>query len=389
MRVLLLTWYFPPQDMSGIAAHVDGLSKALAKGGHDVVVFAPPWRRSGETSPDVRVLRAHTGLPWLPDDDEVALAASASHHFVGLLSQLDGWVPDVVHVQDWRLAWAGDTIATLTGATLVTTFHGTERVRHGGHLPTGLPGTVHAVESWLASRSQGAITTSDVMMSAVVSGLEMDGSRVMRIPNGIDAEWWASTQHATPAVERQQLVFTWGRVQFEKGFQVLVRAMSLLRQRMPDLRCVIGGAGSYLPDLQARVDFDGVADRIELIGYLTDDVLLNMLHRAGCVVIPSLYEPFGIVALEALAGGAPLVVAETGGLAELVRSTGAGLMFEPGHAEQLADGIERIFTEPGLADELGRNAAAMLAGQFCWEVIAARTIDWYDHLRRAEQVSGR
>ncbi|CAN5845679.1 glycosyltransferase family 4 protein [soil metagenome] len=379
MRVLLLTWYFPPQDMSGIAAHVDGLSRALAGGGHDVVVFAPPWRRTGETPAGVRVLRAQTGLPWLPDDDEVALAASASHHFVGLLDQLDGWVPDVVHVHDWRLAWAGDTISTLTGATLVTTFHGTERVRHGGHLPTGLPGTVHAVESWLASQSQGAIATSEVMVRAVVSGLEMDGNRVVHIPNGIDAEWWARPRDpATSAVERRQFVFTWGRVQFEKGFQVLVRAMSLLRHCMPELRCVIGGAGSYLPELQSRVDFDGVADRIELVGYLTDDALLDILHRAGCVVIPSLYEPFGIVALEALAGGAPLVVAETGGLAELVRSTGGGLMFEPGHADQLADAIERMFTEPGLADELVHNATTTLAHQFSWDVIAASTVDWYE-----------
>ena len=383
MRILLLTWYFPPQDMSGIAAHVNGLSRALSKRGHDVVVFTPPWRRGGETPADVRVLRAQTGLPWLPDEDEVALAASSSHHFVGLLSELDGWTPDVVHVHDWRLAWAADTVAKLTGATLVTTFHGTERVRHGGHLPTGLPGTVHAVESWLASRSEGAITTSEFMVREVVSGLEMDASRVVRIPNGIEAEWWARNPSAVKSAgERQQLVFTWGRVQFEKGFQVLVRAMSLLRHRLPDLRCVIGGAGSYLPDLQSRVDLDGVADRIELVGYMTDNDLLHTLHRAGCVVIPSLYEPFGIVALEALAGGAPLVVAETGGLAELVRSTGAGLMFEPGHADRLADAIERIFIEPGLADELNRNAARMLVDQFSWDVIAARTVDWYQQLRR-------
>ena len=367
--------------MNGIAAHVDGLSRALADDGHDVVVFAPHWRGRAPTPETVRVVRAQTGLPWLPDEDEVAAAASASHHFVGLLSRLDGWRPEIVHVHDWRLSWAGDTIATLTGAMLVTTFHGTERVRHGGHLPTGLPNTVHAVESWLAARSSGCIAPSDFMVREVVSGLEVDGDRVVRIPNGIDVRWWAQAQHpATRNVARQRLVFTWGRVQFEKGFQVLVRAMGSLRHRIGDLRCVIGGSGSYLPELQSRVDLEGVNDRVELVGYLTDEALLDLLHRASCVVIPSLYEPFGIVALEALAGGAPLIVAETGGLAELVRSTGAGLMFEPGNSEQLATCIERIFDEPELAAELGRTATRVLTERFSWDVIAGETVRWYEQL---------
>ncbi|MEJ7562733.1 MAG: glycosyltransferase family 4 protein [Ilumatobacteraceae bacterium] len=382
MRVLMLTWFFPPQEMSGIAAHVHGLASSLATAGHDVVVFAPPWRGGASDPAGVKVCRAVTGLPWLPDEDEAAHAASTCHHFVALIGELDGWQPDVVHVHDWRLAWAGGTIRELTGATLVTTFHGTERVRHGGHLPTGLPGTVHSVESWLALRSDAVIATSAFMVREVVAGLEVDADRVTQIPNGIDAAWWAQAQH--PSVQHAQrapLVFTWGRVQYEKGFQVLVRAMGLLRHSHDDLRCIIGGTGSYLAELQSRIDLDRVADRVELAGFLTDEELLDTLHRASCVVIPSLYEPFGIVALEALAGGAPLVVAETGGLAELVRSTEAGLMFEPGDAEQLASCIARILDEPELAQRLGDHASAMLTERYSWETIATSTVEWYEATR--------
>ena len=105
---------------------------------------------------------------------------------------------------------------------------------------------------------------------------------------------------------------------------------------MPGIECIIGGRGSYLPELQSQIDLEGVSDIVELPGFLPDDQLRDTVHRAGCVVIPSLYEPFGIVALEALAGGAPLVVARTGGLAELIDGTGAGLLFEPGNAAELA-----------------------------------------------------
>jgi glycogen(starch) synthase len=159
-------------------------------------------------------------------------------------------------------------------------------------------------------------------------------------------------------------------VQYEKGFQVLARAISLLRSRTAGVQCVIGGRGSYLPELQSQIDIEGVSDLVHLAGFLPDDELRDMVHRAGCVVIPSLYEPFGIVALEALAAGAPLIVARTGGLAELVNGTGAGLLFEPGNADELAACIARVLRDDALAGELRRNAAALLADRYSWTAIA-------------------
>ena len=111
------------------------------------------------------------------------------------------------------------------------------------------------------------------------------------------------------------------------------------------MRCVIAGRGSYLAELQTQIDMEGVGDVVDFAGFLPDDELRALLHRAGCVVIPSLYEPFGIVALEALAAGAPLVVAGTGGMAEVVEGTGAGVLFEPGNAAELASCIELVLSD--------------------------------------------
>ena len=115
MRVLMLTWEFPPRSVGGVAAHVDGLSQALAAAGHDVVLLtlAHPGAAADSTAGAVRVLRARTDLPWLPDDQLVARVASANHHLVQLTARLGAWRPDVVHAHDWQVAWAADTLAAL------------------------------------------------------------------------------------------------------------------------------------------------------------------------------------------------------------------------------------------------------------------------------------
>jgi glycogen synthase len=376
MRVLMLAWEFPPRSVGGIAAHVDGLSQALAAAGHDVVLFtlSHPGAPADSAVGGVRVVRARTDLPWLPDDDLVARVASANLHLVKLSARLRGWCPDVVHAHDWQVSWAADTLATLHDARLVATFHATERGRHGGRVPPGEASTIHAVESWLAHDAAEVIASSKFMVSEVITGFELPAERTHLIPNGIDPTWWATGESPS---RRTPLVFTWGRVQYEKGFQVLARAMSLLRSRVAGVECVIGGRGSYLPELQSQVDLEGVSDVMHLAGFMPDDQLRDTVHRAGCVAIPSLYEPFGIVALEALAGGAPLVVARTGGLAELIDGTGAGLLFEPGNADELAACIETVLTNPDLADDMRRNGAQLLADRYSWTAIAGATASVY------------
>ncbi len=377
MRVLMLAWEFPPRSVGGIAAHVDGLCQALARAGNDVVLLtlSHPGAPANSTVDGVRVLRARTDLPWLPDDDLVARVASANHHLVQLVTRLErGWTPDVVHGHDWQVAWAADTLATLFGARLIASFHSTERGRHAGRVPPGEPSTIHAVESWLAHDAAEVLANSKFMVSEVIDGFELPAERTHLIPNGIDPTWWATGEFPG---SRSPLVFTWGRVQYEKGFQVLARAMSLLRTRVTGIECIIGGRGSYLPELQSQIDLEGVSDLVHLPGFLTDDRLRDMVHRAGCVAIPSLYEPFGIVALEALAGGAPLVVARTGGLAELIDGTGAGLLFEPGNADELARCIEVVLTDAALAADMRRNGAALLADRYSWDAIAGATASVY------------
>ncbi|MEI8237906.1 MAG: glycosyltransferase family 4 protein [Actinomycetota bacterium] len=384
MRVLMLSMEYPPLVVGGIAAHVDGLSRAMARAGHEVVVCTVhhPDEPDDSVVDGVRVLRAEDGLPWLPDDAVVARMASTNHQLVQLAARLGDWRPDVVHAHDWLVAWAADTLKTLFDAPLVATIHATERGRHGGHLPPGLPGEINSVEWWLTYQAREVIACSRFMVREVVEGFELPSAKVHLVPNGIDIDLWTGLA-AAPARSIDQhngsspLVIAWGRIQYEKGFQVLARAMARLRHEVPGIRCVIAGRGTYLPELQTHIDVEGVSDIVQLAGFVPDDELRSLLREAACVVIPSLYEPFGIVALEGMAAGAPTIVARTGGLAEIVEGTGAGVLFEPGNHHELADRIAEVIADPTAAERLRVEADALLRSTYTWDAIAQATAEVY------------
>jgi glycogen(starch) synthase len=378
MRVLMLSWEYPPLVIGGIAAHVDGLARALARGGHEVVVLSLHTADAPDDSvvDGVRVVRANIDLPWLPDDNLVARMSSANHQITQLVARLGEWRPEVVHAHDWLVAWAGDTISKLWNVPLVATVHATERGRHGGHVPPGMPAAINSIEWWLTYQAAEVICCSRFMVREVVTGFELPLEKVHLVPNGVDLAVWSPPDGAA-TITRAPLVVAWGRVQYEKGFQVLARAVGSLRQRVPGIRCVIAGRGSYLPELQSQIDVEGLADIVQLAGFVPDAELREMLHRAGCGVIPSLYEPFGIVALESMAAGAPTVVAKTGGLAEIVDGTGAGLLFEPGNHHDLAARIEEVLNQPILSATLQRTAATLLSRRYTWDAIAKTTLSVY------------
>ncbi len=385
---MMLSWDFPPRATGGTAAHAAGLSEALVGAGHDVVVLTVADRPAGLDAmppPGVRVLRTLVDMPYLPPTESVARTASANHAVtklgVALPADLQGWVPDVVHGHDWPLGWAADTLAARFDAPFVLTMHGTERARHGGQLPLGPATDVHSIEWWLAFQADRLISPTRFIVEQLITGFELDAEQVVHIPNGIDPDVWRTGAPAHRPAE--PLVVSWGRVQYEKGFQVLARAINELRSRVPDVHGVIAGRGSYLPELQTQIDVEGVSDIIDLPGYLPENELRMLVHRAGCVVIPSLYEPFGIVALEALAAGAPLVVARTGGLAELIAGTDAGVTFEPGNPDDLADVIERVLTDDELAERLVGSARDLVERKYAWDAIAGATADVYSGAERS------
>src|SRR6478736_8425084 len=160
MRIAMVSWEYPPLVVGGLAAHVDGLSRALVRAGHEVVVLTlhHPDVPDDSVVDGVRVVRARTDLPWLPDDNFLAKMSSANHKIVQLTTAFDGWRPDLVHAHDWLVAWAGDDLRALWDVPFIATIHATEKGRNGGSVPPGQPSGIHSTEWWLTFQANSVIT---------------------------------------------------------------------------------------------------------------------------------------------------------------------------------------------------------------------------------------
>lgn len=381
MRVLMASWEFPPLVVGGIATHVDGLSRALARQGHDVVVLSlhhPDVPDDYEVD-GVRVLRAKADLPWLPDDQFIAKMASANHQMVKLLTHLGDWRPEVIHAHDWLVAWTSDTLSSLFDAPMLATIHATERGRNHGTVPPGQPSGIHAVEWWLTYQAKRIIACSRYMELEIMAGFNLPAGKLDIVPNGVDADAFAPPPGLARG-EHGPVVVTWGRVQHEKGFQTVIDAMAHLRHRVPGIRLVVAGRGGHLPELQRQAHYLGVDHLVSFAGFVPDAELQRLLQTATCAVIPSLYEPFGIVALEALAARAPLVAASTGGLTEIIDGTGAGLLYPAGDGGALAHAIERICAEPGLAERCQAAGDRLVRTTYSWDAVAHATVPVYERV---------
>jgi glycogen synthase len=379
VRILHVTWEYPPLVVGGLAPHVHGIATAQAAAGHHVVVLT----RHHPDAPDdavidgVRVVRAHSDLPWVPEEQFETQVISANHKLVQLTATIRPWAPEVIHAHDWLVAWAADTISALSGAPIVATVHATERGRHHGQITNRTSAGVDAAEWWMTYQAKQVICCSTYMVNEVTTAWELPAAKVSMIPNGVTGADWRLPAASVPPRVGGPLVVSWGRLQYEKGFHVLLDAVALMGDDAGDIEVVIVGRGTYTEDLRRKTLELGLADRVHFAGFVSDHDLKVMLHQAACAVIPSLYEPFGIVALEALAAGAPLVASTAGGLAEVLGGTNAARLVEPDNAEQLADAITATIRDVA-ATKLGQERGATLVDtRYAWSAIAADTVEVY------------
>jgi glycogen(starch) synthase len=307
------------------------------------------------------------------------------------LQHLRGWAPDVVHAHDWLAAHAGIALADARDVPLVATVHATEAGRNAGRLVTPLQQQVHSVEWWLARRADALITCSAAMCREVDWLFGPALAPVEVVPNGIaPREWTVAPQDAAAARTRWvpdggPLLVYFGRLEHEKGVQDLLAALPRIRRGHPGTRLLVVGTGTQRDVLveQART---APCHGVDFAGHLPDGELAAAVAAADAVVLPSHYEPFGIVALEAAAAGAPLVVARSGGLAEVVVDGETGLSFAPRDVAGLADAVGRVLDDPPAAARRAARARERLATDFAWAAIAARTAAVYGAARRRPPV---
>jgi glycogen(starch) synthase len=359
----------------------------LAAAGHDVCVVTRGEKDESvdEIVAGVRVRRAAADPLAIDFTTESLLAWSqaAEHALVrAALPLVSDWQPDVVHAHDWLVAQSAVTLAGLTGAPLVVTLHATEAGRHQGWLPKPLNLAIHSVERWLARSADAVITCSQNMREEASTLFELDPGSVVVLPNGIDAARWTVSPRARAGARARfpdaapLLVFA-GRLVHEKGVQTLLAAVRTLRSTHPGIRLAVAGTGSYEDELHERARKLRIARSVEWLGFVEDDDLSSLLAAADAVVVPSLYEPFGIVALEAVAARAPLVVADTGGLSDLVADGVSTAAFSSGDTGGLVTAIEAVLADPDGTRTAVDRAARVVRRNYTWRAVATHTAAVY------------
>ncbi len=226
----------------------------------------------------------------------------------------------------------------------MTTIHATEYGRHQGWVDKHPQTYIHGVERWITNRSQRVIACSHYMREQIVDIFGVEETRISVIPNGIDPDDLPAQDpadlarlRAEFAAPEEKLVLLIGRLVYEKGFQLALEAMPRVIEEAPGTRFLVAGSGTHEAELRRQAQELGLMEHGTFLGWIGDDVLHSLYRIADLTVVPSIYEPFGLVALEAMASGCPCIVADTGGLREVVPHEEAGLRFRSRDPEALGE----------------------------------------------------
>ncbi len=394
-RVLMLSWEFPPRIVGGIARHVDELSRALAAAGVEVDVLtayhpgAPPTELLPAGDGRVRVLRAGA-QPIQPLD----FATEIHQLNFALLERLleEGEVEyDLIHAHDWLVAFAARALKHGRKLPLIATIHATEEGRNGG-LFDPLQHYIHSVEWLLTYDAWRVISCTQAMRGEVMRSLRTPPDKVRVIPNGIDPKRMQhrSSPRDLAAFRRrwaepgERIVMFVGRLVVEKGVDTLVEAMPEVLAQHPTTKFVIAGGGDY-SRFAGRAAARGVRDRVVFTGFLPEEDLPKLYAVSDAAVFPSLYEPFGIVALEAMAAGAPVVTSDIGGFREVVRHLETGVHTWAGNPGSVAWGIKQVLGNPKLAAKLRAAGRREVETRYGWDRIARQTIAVYEEILAEKQ----
>lgn len=379
MKILMLTWEYPPRIVGGIARVVHDLSKRLIKDGHDVTVVT---YRDGDTPyyendkgvevyrVDNYMIRPNNFIDWIMQLN-FNMVAKASE-----IIAKEGKF-DVIHAHDWLVANSAKTLKHAYDIPLVSTIHATESGRNSG-IHDDTQRYINDIEWMLTYESTEVIVNSNFMKGHVQGLFGLPFDKIDVIPNGINLTNFNGVERDYEfrrqyALDNEKIILYMGRLVYEKGIQHLIAAMPKILNGYHDTKLVIAGKGGMIDELKAEAKAMGIENKIYFTGYLNAKQVQKMYKCADIAVFPSTYEPFGIVALEAMLAGVPTVVSDVGGLNEIVEHGVTGMKSYAGNANSIADSILALLYDHQLAANVSKNAKAKVKELYNWNKIAQDT----------------
>lgn len=388
LRVLMLAWEYPPRLVGGLARVVCAVSRQLVKQGCEVHVITAGYDGAQEYALDegVHVHRAmtQTGTDGceLKTPDFLTWDARLNFGILQYAIKLHQEKPfDIVHAHDWLVADAAWVMKSF-GLPLIANIHATEFGRNHGGLQNDSSRYIDTIEWRLIYESTRVIVNSRHMLTELTEHFHVPAEKVEIIPNGIDpdrlkSEYDESVLRQQHALGDGPVVLFVGRLVHEKGIQILLQAAPLILANHPDTTFLIAGTGYFEEELRRTADERGITERVRFFGQANDSDLSELYAMADALVVPSLYEPFGIVALEGMANRVPTITSDSGGLIDIIEHMCNGVTTFAGNPESLAWGVLQVLDNAELADQLSERAREHVVSNFSWEAITARTLQAY------------
>lgn len=382
LKILVLSWEFPPRIVGGICRHVAELYPVVVALGHEVhlltVEFGNAPSQEGVEGIQVHRVPVASGndfFHWIANMNQ-SMREDGSR----LLEEGDF---DLIHAHDWLVGDAAIALKNKFHLPLVATIHATEYGRHNG-IHTEEQRHIHQQEYDLTHSAERIIVCSKYMRREIRDTLAIPEQKVDVVYNGIR---WTKKQlnprfnyadfRRRFAADDEKIVYYLGRMTYEKGIFVLLNAApQVLAQMGNKVKIVIIGGGKT-EDLKAQAWNLGIWHKCYFTGFMPESDLNHFQVIADCAVFPSLYEPFGIVALESFAARVPVVVSDTCGLPEVVQHSKTGVVTRTNDPDSLAWGILDVLKHPDYGEQLVENAYADLSERFDWLGLAQKTQHTY------------
>jgi len=384
LKILAFSWEYPPKVVGGLARHVQELYRAMVNDENEVHVITCGSQEYNEFSNDrgVNVHRVNVRGPRCADF--IMWVMQLSHAMLEKAIELieSGIDFDVVHVHDWLAANPGITVKHGCKIPLICTVHATEWGRNWG-LHTDQQRQISDIEWYMCYEAWKVIVCSSNMSKEVKGVFGLQSDKIEIIPNGVEVNQFADkveeirAQEMPDTGDTDRIILYVGRLVNEKGVQVLLEAVPMIADSVPNVKLAIVGTGPSEEMLKDKISQLGLWDKVTMYGFVTDDMRNELYAKASVAVVPSLYEPFGITALEAMAAKVPLVVSNVGGLDEIVKHEFNGMKFNSANPNELAANVIRLLTFPELREHVVKNAYRDVVLNYDWLQIATKTLEVY------------
>ncbi len=379
MKILMLTWEYPPRVVGGIARVVYDLSRTLLKDGHDVTVVT---YKDGD-------------MPYFEDDKGVKVYRVDNYminpnNFIDWIMQLNFNLVakaneiiaeqgnfDVIHAHDWLVAYAAKTLKNSYNIPIVATIHATEAGRNSG-IHDETQRYINDTEWMLTYEASEVIVNSNYMKNELQRLFGLPYEKINVVPNGVNLNLFNGIERdynfrRRYAMDNEKIILFMGRLVYEKGVQHLISAMPKILNGYHDSKLIICGKGGMLDELKAQVNSMGIGNKVYFAGYMNGKDVQRMYKAADIAVFPSTYEPFGIVALEAMLSENPIVVSDVGGLNEIVQHRENGMKSYAGNPNSIADSILELLYDHKLCADITKKAKNKVRNEYNWSKIAQDT----------------